>query len=438
MSIMHRTFVAVALTAPVVFAQLREQPAPTPQAVVTDYIIGFQRSTPFAERASAVARAGANVRFDLRLVNAVAVRVPNLNALAALRREMAVVSIRPDLPVHASAKPGGGGSGGSGQVVPEGVKRVGLPRVGSDGEGVTVAVLDTGVDASHPDLSVLPQRFDAYGGTCTDSEGHGTHVAGTIGALDNATGVLGVAPKAKIACAKVLNDQGSGSDSSIILGLQWVFENRLLITPPIRVVNMSLGRDKVAGDMELTGTIRGAIKQLYDAGVTVVVAAGNESGKEVAQKVPAGLPEVIAVASTSAKTGSNSCTRLGSAISSDTASFFTTDGSYDATPDGMIGVTISAPGEDQEDVSRACLISSLGILSLKPGGGTQRLSGTSMSSPHVAGIIARLYQTGLAGTPEAARSWVRANAMDKGVTPADSPTTSYTFDGEREGIAKAP
>lgn len=286
--------------------------------------------------------------------------------------------------------------------------------------------------------AALPKGHDAYGGTCNDLDGHGTHVAGTIGALDNGTGVLGVAPKAKIACGKVLNDQGTGSDSSIILGLQWVFDNRQIVTPPIRVVNLSLGRDKVADDMELTGTIRGAIKQLYDAGITVVVAAGNESGKEVIQKIPAGLPEVIAVASTTAKTGSNSCRRLAGAINGDTASFFTTDGPFAPTVDGMIGVTISAPGEDQEDVSRACLITSLGILSLKPGGGTTRLSGTSMSAPHIAGIVARLYQAGLVGTPEMARSWLRANAEGTGVKPGDSPTTSYTFDGEREGIAIAP
>ena len=318
------------------------------------------------------------------------------------------------------------------------MKRIGLPRSGSDGDGITVAVLDTGVDSSHPDLSVLPQKFDSYGGSCMDVDGHGTHVAGTIAALDNSIGVLGVAPKAKIACAKVLNDQGSGSDSSIILGLQWVYNNRQAITPPIRVVNMSLGRDKVAGDMELTGTIRGAIKQLYDAGIVVVVAAGNESEKEVSQKIPAGLPEVVAVASTTAKDGSNLCSRLANAISGDTASFFSTDGSYDSTADGMIGVSVSAPGEDQEDVSRGCLISSLGILSLKPGGLTQRLSGTSMASPHVAGIVARLLQMGLAATPEAVRSWLRASADGKAVTPKDSPTASYTFDGEREGIAMAP
>src|SRR5688572_25416476 len=195
--------------------------------------------------------------------------------------------------------------------------------------------------------------------------------------------------------------------------MQWVYNNRQAVTPPIRVVNMSLGRDKVAGDMELTGTIRGAIKQLYDAGIVVVVSAGNESGKEVSQKVPGGLPEVLAVASTTAKNGTNLCSRLAGAISADTASFFSTDGSYDPTPDGMIGVSISAPGEDQEDVSRGCLISSLGILSLKPGGLTQRMSGTSMASPHVAGIVARMLQMGLAATPEGVRSLMRVNAGGK-------------------------
>jgi subtilisin family serine protease len=234
---------------------------------------------------------------------------------------------------------------------------------------------------------------------------------------------------------KVLDDGGSGSDSAVIAGLDWVYSRS---DPQIRVVNMSLGRDKVDGDMALDSPMRAAIRQLYAKGIIVVAAAGNEAAKEVIQKVPAGFPEVLAVASTTAKDGSNACRLLQNPIRKDTASFFTTDGSLDSTPDGLIGVTISAPGEDQENVSRGCLISSVGILSLKAGGGTIRYSGTSMAAPHVTGIVARVLQKGLAVGPEGVRGYLQTNASAKQTAPLDSPTSSYSFDGEREGVAVAP
>ena len=106
---------------------------------------------------------------------------------------------------------------------------------------------------------------------------------------------------------------------------------------------------------------------------------------------------------------------------------------------GLIGVTISAPGEDREDVSSGCLISSAGILSTNLGGGTTRKSGTSMAAPHVSGIVARYIQklgTGL--KPEDIRTLLRGNAQGFGSAPLNSPTSSYSYDGEREGVAKAP
>ena len=84
-----------------------------------------------------------------------------------------------------------------------------------------------------------------------------------------------------------------------------------------------------------------------------------------------------------------------------------------------------------------CGVTSVGILSTKLGGGTTRLSGTSMASPHVAGIVARLMQSGAAG-PENIRGIIRARADRIGIVPLDSPATGYTFDGEREGIGRAP
>ena len=157
--------------------------------------------------------------------------------------------------------------------------------------------------------------------------------------------------------------------------------------------------------------------------------------------VPASYPEVVAVASTTAIAGSNACRWLSGVIAADTASFFTTDGKglgWDGTTGPWLGgVTISAPGEDSESVSRGCLISSTGILSTKLGGGTTRMSGTSMASPHVAGIVARMVQGGLTGT-EAIRHALRNTAQAGGSAPLNSPTTIYTDDTDREGVAKAP
>ena len=129
--------------------------------------------------------------------------------------------------------------------------------------------------------------------------------------------------------------------------------------------------------------------------------------------------------------GSNAgCSSFTGTIKADTASYFTTDGKFDTNR--KIGVTISAPGEDQEDVTADCFATTVGILSLQLGGGKTRMSGTSMASPHVAGIVARLMQQGLSNL-EIIRSWIRDNAFRKGVAPLNSPTRGYTYDREREG-----
>jgi subtilisin len=396
------------------------------------YLIMFRAGTPANERAQAVSRGGGLLRYNLDVINGVAARIPNFNALTALRRNAAVVSIVPDRVVEAfqGKKPGGGGGGGgSSQAIPEGVKRVGAPRLGSDGTGIGVAIVDSGIDLSHADLAVGAVKFDSFGGTCQDGNGHGTHVAGTVAALDNTIDVLGVAPKATPYCVRVLDNSGSGSDATVIAGLNWVYQNRA----SIRVVNMSLGRPRSTDDDD--APIRSAIQGLTNEGVIVVVAAGNDATKEVKDMVPARFPEVIAVASTAAKSGTNACRNLSSPIAADTASYFTTDGALSAE---NVGVTISAPGEDQENVSRPCLISSVGVLSLRAGGGTTRMSGTSMASPHVAGIVARILQKSIASGVEGVRSHLRTTASQTGTAPLNSPTSSYTFDGEREGIAQAP
>jgi len=417
------------------------------QASDDKYIVTFVPGTSQSQKAAAIERAGAAVRHNYSIVNAVAVQVPNAASYKSLSNDRSIASIVPDRDIHAiedmseiseNAKTNGGsGSPSSSQVIPEGVKRVGLPTSTSNGLGVGVAIIDTGIDLANADLTVSALRFNVYGNSCQDDNGHGTHVSGIVAAKDNTIGVVGVAPLATLYCVKVLDSTGSGSDSDVIAGLNFIWQNAATAVPPIRVVNMSLGRD---GSVNDNPVLRTAIQNLYNAGITVVVAAGNDGSKEVTTQVPASYPEVLAVSSTSSIDGTNQCRRFSGVIKADTASFFTTDGTYvfDATAGGNVGVTIAAPGEDQELIGRTCFVSSVGILSTKVGGGTTRMSGTSMAAPHVAGIAARMIQTNTSWLPETIRTTLRNSAQRKDVAPLDSPVSGYSFDGEREGIAKAP
>jgi subtilisin len=361
--------------------------------------------------------------------------------LNKLQNDPTVSHIAANNQVFALGKPAGGGGTPPPppQVTPLGVTRIGAApgATAFNGAGVGVAVVDTGLDFNHADLNVstaLGASFSAFGGSAQDNEGHGTHVGGIIAAKNNTQDVVGVASGATVFAVKVLDATGSGSDAQVIAGLNWVAANANSVTPPIHVVNMSLGRDASSDD----SLMHTAVANLYNAGITVVVAAGNDATLEAKNQVPAGFKEVLAVASTTAKVGT-SPSRYPT-ITADTASFFTSDGILDPTTG--VGVTISAPGEDEEDVGNSGIINSIGILSLKLGGGTTRMSGTSMASPHVAGLAALLWQQALQSSvtvsPEQIRTRIRAGASLKGSAPIDSPTRTYTFDGQREGVASAP
>lgn len=401
-----------------------------------DYIVLYRSDSHQADRAFSIARVGARSRFRYEVIPAEAVQVDTVAALAELEQDPQVLAVIPDRPIYAHVRSARRVQTTT-QVVPEGVKRIGAwPPLPWTGDGVGVAVVDTGIDFNHRDLKpVATACFTAFT-ACQDDEGHGTHVSGIVAARNNSVDVVGVAPGATLYAVKVLDQTGSGSDATVIAGLDWIARNANEVDPPIRVINMSLGRE---GSIDDNPALRQAVQALYEMGISVVVSAGNDADLEVSEQVPATYPEVMAIASTTAVDGSNKCRFFSGSIKADTASFFTTDGTFDSATG--IGVTMSAPGEDKENISRGCFAQSVGILSTRLGGGTTRMSGTSMSAPHVTGVVALMWQRAnslsLVLGPEDARATLRLTASKVGEAPLDSPIVGYTFDGEREGIASA-
>lgn len=402
-------------------------------------------SVSSSELAGRARGAGADVRIEYRSIAAAAARVPNRAAMSALidRDVMLIPDRRVSVIAKPPAKGGGGGGSSSQQVTPSGVTRIGATGLVQKGDGVGVAIVDTGLDFGHADFirgdgtsAVSTFCKDMHGGNCQDQNGHGTHVGGIVAAQDNTIDVVGVAPGVTLYAVRVLDSSGSGYDSDVMGGLDWIWSQNSENSPPnsliIGVANMSLGRPGNAGD---NPAMLASVQRLTTGtaladgqGVTIVVAAGNDARLEITQQVPAAYKEVLAIASTTAVNGSNSCNRLSNAIGADTASYFTSDGA---------GVVVSAPGEDRENVNRGCMISFAGILSLKLGGGTTQMSGTSMAAPHVAGVAALLYGA-VTNNPNEIRARIRCGADRIGTAPVDSPTSNYTFDKVREGILSAP
>jgi subtilisin len=274
---------------------------------------------------------------------------------------------------------------------------------GSGSVNVPVAVIDTGIDLDHPDLNVVGGKNCSSGRSYDDGNGHGTHVAGTIGARDNGIGVVGMAPGVPLYAVRVLNNNGSGSWSSVVCGIDWVTANAA--SKGIRVANMSLGGS--GSDSGCNGdALHKAICTSVAAGVTYAVAAGN-SGLNLKDYVPAAYDEVLtvtAVADFNGQPGGGAAATCRSDVDDTAADFsnFTTTGSSDEAH------TIAAPG--------VCILSSW------RNGGYNTISGTSMASPHVAGTAALCLAGPCAGmTPSLVMSRLRADA--------EAQPASYGFTG---------
>ncbi len=382
-------------------------------------------------------------------VNAGARVIANAKQWLALLANPGIREVLPDREITVSKPAGKGGNGNkkpggtSGQVTPSGLTNIGWPlepvpeaEPGATGAGVGIVIGDTGLDFSHLDLkdNVYLACFDAFGGNCGDQHGHGTHVAGISSALNNEIDIVGVAPDATLFAVRMLDHTGSGSDSQLMDGLQWILDwiaadkasdidNEI---PDIKIVNLSLGRPGDVGDNPALHTY---FKLLYQENVSVVVAAGNDASVTVSEQIPAAYPETLAVGATTAIDGNNKCRGYQGVIGADTRSHFSTYGP---------GVTISAPGEQKEDINRGCFIRSSGILSLNLGGGTIRKEGTSIASPYVAGALALLYQNCPGLTPAQVKSKLQNSARGQGDLPIASPSSAYTLDEIKEGVLSLP
>jgi subtilisin len=294
------------------------------------------------------------------------------------------------------------------QSLPTGVDRIegDLSSTKSgDGTGsvnVAVAIIDTGIDVDHPDLNVAGGRNCSTGRSFDDGHGHGTHVAGTVAAKDNATGVVGMAPSAPLYAVRVLNNAGSGSFSSVICGVDWVTANAA--SKGIKVANMSLGGggsdDRNCGNTN-DDALHKAICNSVAAGVTYVVAAGN-SNEDFKDFVPAAYNEVLtvtAMADFNGQPGGRAAPTCRSDVDDTAADFsnFTTTGSTDESH------TIAAPG--------VC------INSTWKNGGYNTISGTSMASPHTAGTATLCIAGPCAGfTPAQVMQKLRADAAAQPAT----------------------
>lgn len=346
--------------------QLSPEKSGAPDGLVK-VLIGFKEKPGSAQQVM-VKGVGGKIKYTYHIVDAIAASIPE-KAIDALQKNSNVRYVELDGLVYALDNE---------LDNTWGVKRIGAGIVhdSNKGTGVNVAIIDSGIDYSHPDLDANYAGGYDFVNKDTDpmdDNGHGTHVAGTVAAEDNDIGVVGVAPAASLYALKVLDSGGSGYFSDIIKALEWCMSN------DIQVTNNSYGS---SGDPGYT--VKDAFNNSYNAGIIHVAAAGNSGnppGRGDNVGYPAAYESVIAVAATNQ--------------SDERASWSSTG------PD----LELSAPG--------------VAINSTLLGGGYGEKSGTSMASPHVAGTAALVIASGISDVL-VVRDKLQNTADDLGATGWDS------------------
>jgi subtilisin family serine protease len=360
------------------FSQQKISPRKNPHGIVPGrYIVTFH---DYIQQPDVVAERLAKFhKFGLRHVYRSALKgfsasMPE-SVVEHLKRDPDVAFVEPDRRVFAVA-----------QTTPTGVMRIQADQnstAQSNPVDVDVAIIDTGIDLDHPDLNVVANTRCTTWRNCknnqgNDDNGHGTHVAGTVAARDNDLGVLGVAPGARLWAVKVLDSSGSGYLSWVIKGIDWVTAHYT----EIEVANLSLAWEGI------NSAARQAIQNSVAQGVVYVVAASNESrdiygadgifgtGDDIE---PASYPEVATISAL--------CDTDGEAGGLGAPATDGTDDSFASFSNFSRSVVPENP-VDSPGAAIDLLLPGVNILSTFINGGYAIGSGTSMASPHAAGLAA--------------------------------------------------
>lgn len=331
-------------------------------------VIIFYKNNVKAADLSDLVKKGANVKLGLDKMRGVVAQI-DATKLKEIRSNPNVVNIVEDRVVHA--------------LLDTSVPMIGANSVhstGINGQGIKVCIVDTGVDDTHPALNPLIAEYDFVNGdnNAVDDNGHGTHVAGIIASKD--VTYRGVAPNASLMAAKVLNATGNGFVSHVVAGINWC------VTNGADVINLSLGGGAFTGtcDNPLTNPDADAVNDAVDAGVVAAVASGNDSYINAVSS-PACASKAITVG---AVTDSNARTP------------FSNEGpQLDVVAPGAPVTSLNAPIN---------------------GGGFVTFQGTSMATPHVAGVAALILDKNTNLNSIQARNAMLNNALDLGVAGFDT------------------
>ncbi len=350
-------------------------------------IVVFKSGVNEATQEALINKVGGEKIKDLGLIRGKAVKLTS-QAEKNLVKQAGILRIDDDVVVEALVKEGsvkGQVISQATELLPWGVDRVDAELVwpsGNTADPIKVGIIDTGISNTHPDLLA-----NVKGGVNTinprknwnDDNGHGSHVAGIVAALDNNIGVIGVGPAIDLYAIKVLGANGSGYLSDVIEGLDWAIQNGM------QVVNMSLGTSAYNASFEA------AIKKVNAAGIVQVAAAGNSGPNNNTVLYPAKFNEVIAVSATDKNNAIASWSSRG--------------------PE----VDLAAPG--------------VSIYSTYKSTGYATLSGTSMAAPHVAGSAALVLNTAVGAydanangkwDPDEVQTKLQTTATDLGKTGFDN------------------